>query len=78
MSWGITDIIAIVVALTVLYFTFISARRPAWVQIIVIILLLAGGYWLWFYEPTPPFGTIPGGTAYGGLGVPHMKGSVRF
>jgi len=51
MSWGLTDIIAIVVALTVLYFTFISARRPAWVQIIVIILLLAVGYYMWFMDP---------------------------
>ena len=69
MTWGITDIIAIVVALTVLYFTFISARRPAWVQIIVIILLLAGGYWLWFYEPTPPVGTREDYTAHYGGGT---------
>jgi hypothetical protein len=51
MTWSFTDIIAVLIALTLVYFTFIRARRPAWIQIVVIIGILGAGYWMWFMEP---------------------------
>jgi hypothetical protein len=51
MTWSFTDIIAVLIALTLVYFTFIRARRPAWIQIVVIIGILGAGYYMWFMDP---------------------------
>ena len=50
MTWS--SIIAIVIALALVYATFIYKTRPAWIQIVVIIVILAGGYYMFFMEPT--------------------------
>ena len=60
MEW--TNIIAIVAALAIAWFTF-KQKRPASVQIAVIIGLLGGGYYFFIMEDKKP-GTID----YSGLG----------